>query len=96
MTHAAAVQDTHSLMETASLSPVGKIKSTPTKNRSVYAISDTISLAEFVIDALRAKFTTAKLKLVRIQLPQSADSTSIGTNAAVSASSVTSEFREFV
>ena len=96
MTHAAAAPDTPSLMEIASLSPAEKIKSTLTKNRSVFAISDTTSLAEFAIDAPRAKFTTAKLKPAKIPLPQSADSMSIGTNAAVSASSDSSESQEYV
>ena len=83
-------------METASSSLAEKMKSTPTKNRSVFAISDTTSLKESAIDALRAKFTTAKLNPAKILLPQSADSTSIGTNAAASASLDTSEFPEYV
>lgn len=91
-THAAAVPDTPSLMETVSLSPVSKIKSTLIKNRSVFAISDTTSLKEFAIDAPRAKFTTAKVNHARIPSLQFVDSTSIGTNAAASASSDMSEY----
>lgn len=62
----------------------------------MFAISDTTSLTESAIDAPEAKFTTAKLKLARIQLHLSADSMSIGMNAAVSVSSDTSGFQEYV
>lgn len=93
-THAAAVPDTLSLMETAYLLPVVKIKSTLTKNRSVFAISDTTLLTEFAIDAPRAKFTTAKVNHAKTPSLQFADSTSIGTNAAASASWDMLEYQE--
>ena len=95
-THAAAVPDTLSLMETAYLLPVVKIKSTLTKNRSAFAISDTTLLTEFAIDAPRARFTTAKLKPVKIQLRLFAVSMNTGMNAAASANSDTLEFQESV
>jgi hypothetical protein len=81
-------------METASLSPAQRIKSTQTKSRSVFAISDTTSLTEFAIDAPRARFTTAKLKPVKIQLRLFAVSMNTGMNAAASANSDTLEFQE--
>jgi DNA-binding transcriptional regulator YiaG len=62
----------------------------------VFAKSDTTSLTESAIDAPKAKFTTAEIKLARIQLHLSADSMSIGMNAAVSVSSDTSGFQEYV